>query len=45
VHYPAAGQTNNGYIAAALGIIFDVDDYSPGVTDAQVKTIDDFFES
>ena len=36
---------NNGYIAAALGVIFDTKKYSEYITESQVETIDRFFDS
>lgn len=43
VHFPK--EKESGIIAAALGIIFDTENYDPSVTDAQRDTIDKFFES
>ena len=45
VHYPKFGLEKNGFIAAALGIIFDTKDYDKSVTPRQVEVIDKFFES
>jgi hypothetical protein len=36
---------NSGFIAAAMGIMFSVNDYTPGVSEADVAIIDNFFES
>ena len=43
VHYPP--KADNGFIAAALGIIFDTKNYDKSVTPEQVDVIDRFFES
>jgi len=36
---------NSGFIAAAMGIMFSVNDYTPGVSQADQDIIDKFFES
>lgn len=38
-------DAGNGFVAAAMGLIFDVDDYDKSVTDDQVRIIDTFFDS
>lgn len=43
VHFPSAPE--QGFIAAAVGIIFDTYNYDASVTDAQRKTINKFFDS
>jgi carbonic anhydrase len=40
-----ATATKSGFIAAAMGIMFSVNDYTPGVSEADVAIIDNFFES
>lgn len=45
VHYPKVGTGKNGFIAAAVGIIFDTKNYDKDVTADQVATIDAFFDS
>ena len=46
VHYPRASDGDQGgYIAAALGIMFDVNDYTAQLSDAENMVIDNFFES
>jgi hypothetical protein len=44
VHLAVDGPTNE-FIAAAMGIMFSVDNPSPGVSAADVAVIDEFFES
>jgi hypothetical protein len=41
VHYP--DKTTKGFIAAAVGIMFSVDDYNQNVTTAERLVIDNFF--
>ena len=43
VHFPKTAK--NGIIAAAMGIFFSTDRYDDSVTPAQVRIIDDFFDS
>ena len=43
VHYPK--QVENGFIAAAMGIIFSVDDYTANLTWAEQRIIDTFFDT
>jgi carbonic anhydrase len=43
VHLP--DKNEQGFMAAALGIIFDTTNYDPSVTDAQRAAIDKFFDS
>ena len=38
-------DAGSGFVAAAMGLIFDVDDYDKSVTDDQVRIIDTFFDS
>jgi len=38
-------DAGNGFVAAAMGLIFDVTDYDKSVTDDQVRIIDTFFDS
>lgn len=45
VNLMEAGQTANGFAAAAMGVIFDRTRYSSSVTDEQVAAIDAFFDS
>lgn len=51
VHYPTARGADfptvlvDGYIAAAVGIMFSVNDYTAELTWAEQKIIDEFFES
>lgn len=42
VHYPAE---DNGYLAAALGIMFSVNSYTAKLTVSERMVIDNFFES
>jgi len=44
VHYPSEPDSE-GYIAAALGIMFSVDKYTAKLTDAERMVVDNFFES
>lgn len=44
VHYPSEADSE-GYIAAALGIMFSVDKYTAKLTDAERMVVDNFFES
>ena len=44
VHHPKVSGVN-GYIAAAVGIIFDVTDYTATLTKAEEVLIDQFFDS
>ena len=43
VHYPP--ETKNGFIAAAMGIIFSVEDYTADLSKAEEMVIDTFFDS
>ena len=43
VHLPA--EAKSGVIAAAMGIIFSVDDYTAKLTNKQRHVIDEFFDS
>jgi len=44
VHFPGAAE--NGYIAAALGVMFDRENWDrANVTDTQITAIDAFFDS
>ena len=43
VHFPA--EPENGFIAAAMGIMFSVNDANIELNDADQKIIDDFFDS
>jgi carbonic anhydrase len=43
VHYPKKAE--NGYIAAAMGIIFSVEDYTAKLTWAEQEIINNFFDS
>ena len=43
VHYPS--ETKNGFIAAAMGIIFSVEDYTADLSKAEEMVIDTFFDS
>jgi hypothetical protein len=46
VHYPKADTDTggtNGFVAAALGIMFSVDSYTAKVTAAEQMIIDNFF--
>ena len=49
VHYPwnkdDPAVKRTGFIAAAMGLMFSVNDYDSSVTDDQVKIIDNFFDS
>ena len=45
VHLVPKGEEGNGFVAAALGIIFDTTNYDKSVTADQVKIIDNFFDS
>jgi len=45
VHYPTVADPTNGYIAAAVGIMFSVDNYNAKLTWAEEKIIDNFFEN
>jgi hypothetical protein len=45
VHYPRFADPTNGYIAAAVGIMFSVDNYNAKLTWAEEKIIDNFFEN
>jgi len=45
VHYPKVADPTNGYIAAAVGIMFSVNDYNAKLTWAEEKIIDNFFEN
>lgn len=48
VHHPPKvtdTASNNGFAAAAVGIIFDTKNYDKSVTTGQVAIIDKFFES
>ena len=43
VHYPTT--TENGFIAAAMGIIFSVEDYTADLSASDQAIIDTFFDS
>lgn len=43
VHYPT--ETKSGFIAAAMGIIFSVEDYTANLSKAEEMVIDTFFDS
>lgn len=43
VHYPRVVE--NGFIAAAMGIIFSVEDYTAELTQAEQMVIDTFFDT
>lgn len=43
VHFPP--ETENGYIAAAFGIIFSVDSYTADLDESERAIIDSFFDS
>jgi hypothetical protein len=47
VHYPASGSSTpkNGFIAAAMGIMFSVNEHNAKATPAQEAIIDGFFDS
>jgi hypothetical protein len=49
VHYPwnkdDPAVKRTGFIAAAMGLMFSVNDFDSSVTDDQVKIIDNFFDS
>jgi len=48
VHHPPKvtdTASNNGFVAAAVGIIFDTKNYDKSVTTGQVAIIDKFFDS
>tara|TARA_B110000285_G_C15071166_1_gene588051 strand:- start:661 stop:990 length:330 start_codon:yes stop_codon:yes gene_type:complete len=47
VHLPVddASKSKSGFMAAAMGIMFSVDNPTPGVSASDVVTIDTFFES
>ena len=48
VHFPNPNNeanTKNGFIAAAMGLFFSVNDYTKTVTPAQEAIIDEFFDS
>lgn len=38
-------KKEDGFFAAAMGIIFDLNDYDESVTEEQVEIIDNFFDS
>ena len=40
-----AVDEKSGFFAAAMGIMFSVNNFTPGVTNADVAIIDEFFES
>jgi carbonic anhydrase len=43
VHFPQ--ETKNGFIAAAMGLMFSVDDYTAKLTEGEQMIIDTFFET
>lgn len=43
VHYP--NETKNGFIAAAMGVMFSVDNYNVNLTEGEQMVIDTFFET
>ena len=45
VHHPINDKTNSGIIAAALGIMLSVSDYTAKLSWAEQRVIDNFFES
>jgi carbonic anhydrase len=50
VHLPdgetaLGADSGNSFYAAAMGLIFDVDDYDKSVTEDQIRIIDTFFDS
>jgi carbonic anhydrase len=45
VHYPKAGNKANGFIAAAMGIIFSVEEYTANLTWSEQRIVDTFFDS
>jgi carbonic anhydrase len=44
VSLPNKNERSTEFMAAAVGIIFDVNNYSKNVSERQVEIIDDFFE-
>ena len=44
VHYPKKGE-ENGFAAAALGIMFSVNKYTAKLDDKEMKVIEKFFAS
>jgi len=45
VHYPKDSSNPGGFIAAAMGIMFSVEDYTANLSWAEQEIIDNFFES
>ena len=45
VHHPLDGVANNGFVAAAMGIIFSVEEYTSKLSTAEQMVIDTFFDS
>lgn len=45
VHLPVGDTAKSGFMAAAMGIMFSVDNPTPGVSASDIATIDTFFES
>lgn len=45
VHYPNAGDTTNGFAAAAMGIMFSVNSPTVSLSDADTAIIDAFFNN
>lgn len=45
VHLNDPTEAANGFIAAALGIMFDVDDYTAQLSEDEIAIIDGFFDS
>jgi len=40
-----AHESKNGFFAAAMGLMFSVNDHTAKLSDAEIKIIDDFFDS
>lgn len=45
LHSPEADAAANNITAAAIGVLFSVDDYTADLTEAEVEIIDTFFQS
>ena len=45
LHSPEADAAANNITAAAIGVLFSVDDYTAELTEAEVEIIDTFFQS
>jgi len=46
VHLPTVeGETKNGFIASAMGLMFSVNDSTEGVSAENIAIIDAFFDS